>query len=415
MASQLDPYSLIGTTFRGRYLVAGFAGVGRFSAVYRAIDASTERAVALRLLKVRDTLTPSQRTIVLERLRALVRPISEAASRCPSLADVPEVAALITSAGRWMPVIVQTWLEGETLESLLVAERRAGARPWSLASTIDLLTPVADALAFAHSLGFVHGSLSPRNVFVLSRARGCWSAAGIVDLGMAQAFAALQAKDGAFTEPPDAPIQFFAATHGSPEHFMAPGHLEPASDVFALALITGELVTGSSPLGEGDDAQLEAAAIDPVTRPTPRVRQTELGAYVEAVFERALALKAKDRYASVSAFWEALRAASRMTTLRPSASPVRAPLMPARPERADERVPARGPRESQASPRRWQSGMFASPSDEHSPPSGRDRAPSSRGERKVPAEFFDTPPPSSASPATNPLFAGEPREKARAR
>ena len=227
-----------------------------------------------------------------------------------------------------MPVVVQSWVEGETLEGVLVRERIGGVPPRSLARAIDLLTPVADALGYAHARGLAHGSLAPRNLFVRDVAREDWTTVEILDLGLAQALATIQENNLAFSDP--ARLYFFAPTHGSPEHFAGEvASLGPQSDVFALALIVVELVSGVWPLGEGDADVLHRTAIDPVTRPTPRTYGRDLGEYAEAVFARALAVHADDRYASISAFWQALRAASRMTTtLRPSLSSSRIPAFP---------------------------------------------------------------------------------------
>ena len=349
MSSRLDPHALIGTKFRDRYLVEAFAGAGRFSAVYRATDTSTERPVALRLLRVKDTLMPSRQAIIVDRLRSLTRSISEVAAPCPSFADVLEVGRLITSQGRWMPVVVQTWMAGETLETVLARERLAELPPRSLANAIDLLTPVADALGYAHARGLVHGSLSPRTLFVRAAAREGGSGIEILDLGIAQALATTQAWDRAFEEPAYGALHFFAPTYRSPEHFRGdPPALVPASDVFALALIVVELVSGASPPpGDGDDDQFSAAALDPVSLPAFGAHRRILG-YVESVFARALAVRVEDRFASVSAFWEALRAASRMTALRPSSRSSRPPPLPAglaRAESAYDLAPGSGMRD----------------------------------------------------------------------
>jgi serine/threonine protein kinase len=312
LASRSDPYALIGTSFKDRYVALEFTGVGRYAAVYRARDTKTEKPVALRLLKVKDTLTPSRRTIVVEHLRALMRPISEVSRRFALFADVLEVSTMGTAAGRWMPVLVQTWMEGESLEAALVRERRAEMPPRSVARAIDLLTPVADALGYAHARGFTHGCLATRNVFVQGAPKEGFRTAGIGDLGMAQALAQVQERSRAFAEVPDGPTYFFAATHGSPENFAGdrarPG---PTSDVFSLALLVVELVAGVPPLGEGDDAQLATAAMDAATRPTARAHD-RLGTPALTVLERALAVDPASRYATASAFWEALRAAARL-------------------------------------------------------------------------------------------------------
>jgi len=434
VTSRLDPYALVRTTYQGRYDVEAFAGVGRFSAVYRAKDSSDAggRNVCLRILKLKEILSLSQRTIVLDRLSALTRPLTEIAGCSPSLSDLLEVGT-VTSAGRWAPVLVQTWAAGETLENVLGREKGTRLAPRSLVRVIDLLTPVADALGYAHARGLVHGSLSPRTLVVRDPTRDDWEGVTILDLGIARALAGMQEKDRAFADVSGGPLHFFAPSHGSPEQFAGESaHLGPAADVFALALVVAELVSGASPLGEGNDEQLRAAAIDPATRPTPRAHQRELGGYVEAVLSRALAVRASDRHGSVSAFWEALRAASRMTTLRPSSGSVRPPPLPtdlakASRDPSDPEAATSGIRELIGGPlkRRQSSGALSAANAKTGsvppplpaptpPPSTRESRPplSPRGSTPPPG-FFESPPPLSV-PGTNPLFAGEPRERAKA-
>jgi serine/threonine protein kinase len=351
VSPSLDPYALIGTEFRNQYLVEGFAGAGRFSAVYRATDGVTERKVSLRLLNVKPTLAPNRRARVIERLRVLTRPASEVASACPAFADVLDVIPFIASRGaargRWMPAVVQTWLEGETLENVLARER---APRMPIAQAIDLLAPVADALGYAHARGVVHGGLSPRTLFVRAvpelvptGVREQWSAVAIgrhrdstpalspfesiVDLGLAQALARTQDEERPFAEPPFGALHFFAPTYRSPEHHHGDAAaLVPASDVFALALIVAELLSGAAPASE-DDEPVSVSGLGPLAASPFAARSHALG-YVEAVFARALAPRASDRFASVAAFWEALRTAARMTALRPSARSARPPSLP---------------------------------------------------------------------------------------
>jgi serine/threonine-protein kinase len=335
-----DPYSLVGTTVRERFSVDQFVSVGRFSAIYRGTELSTLSPVALRLLRVRENLTPSARQVTVERVRGQLRPVNEIAQHCPAFADVLEVGALITAHGRWLPIVVQSWLDGRTLEAKLAEERLRRTAPRPLPRAMDLLTPVADALAYAHARGAMHGSLAPRNVFL--RTDGLVQ---ITDLGMAQTLSAIQARDRAFVEA-GPPPPCFTPSHGAPEQFDARfGAMGPATDVFALALIVLELVSGRPALGDGDDASLLAAAVNPARRPTPRTLGVELGDHVESVFERALAVRAADRFASVTSFWDALRAASRVmsraTANPPPASsrasspppaPKPAPVLPVKPK-----------------------------------------------------------------------------------
>ena len=341
MSSNLDPYKLVGATLHDRYSIEGFVGLGRFSAVYRGAEVESLRPVAIRVLGVRSTLLRSQRPLVLEHLRELVAPVCGVARECSTFADVLDVGALVGGEDQWVPAVVQLLAEGErrssicrTLQIVLAEERARRPPPRALANALDWMTPVADALTYAHACGLVHGSVAPQAIVVRREAP-----VQLLDLGMVAAFAVVQAKDRAFASAEDIAPFFFEPAYASPEHFAwargAAGEPTSAADVFSLALVLLELLTGRAPLGEGDDARLEAAACDASLRPTPRARGRDLGSYVETVFERALAVRPEDRHASVESFWSALRAASRLT-LRPSrpsipppiAAPAVAPLLP---------------------------------------------------------------------------------------
>ncbi|HEY2513754.1 MAG TPA: serine/threonine-protein kinase, partial [Polyangiaceae bacterium] len=328
--SRLDPYALVGRTFCDRYTLDAFAGIGRYSAVYRATDKETRRPVAIRLLKVRPNLSANERGAVLQRLRALVSATHDLTARCATFAAWSDAAAATTPDGRWMPGLVQSWALGETLEALVVK----GGPPRSFTQTLDWMTPVADALSSAHAVGMVHGSLAARNVLTRSD-----STLEILDLGLVAAMADLQSRQRAFGTPDEGPFSFFVPAYASPEQFSAAsarvglGDLGPAADVFSLALVLVELLTGRPPLGDGDDAQLESASRDPARRPTPRTRGRDLGGSVEAVFERALAVRPADRHRTVESFWTALRAASQLTlraraNTAPPALPADSPTSP---------------------------------------------------------------------------------------
>ncbi len=311
MAARMDPYGVVGTMVGERYSVDYFVGVGRFSVVYRGTQLDTLCPVALKFLKVRHDLEKSARGIILERLVEARSVLGDVARHCATFCEIKDTEALVTADGRWVPFVVQSWLEGVPLESELVNDALHGQRWRTLGEAIDLLAPVADALSYAHARGIIHGGLAPRSLYLRDGSPE-WTVVDVLDLGVAAVLAGAQADVHAFAEDGD-PLLCFAPAYGAPEQFDAGhGEIGPATDVFALALIVAELLIGRAPLGEGDDAQLEAASTDPADRPTPRALGLDLGPYVEAVFARALAVDPRRRYASIAGFWEALRAAHRV-------------------------------------------------------------------------------------------------------
>jgi tetratricopeptide (TPR) repeat protein len=80
--------------------------------------------------------------------------------------------------------------------------------------------------------------------------------------------------------------------------------------VYSLALVLVELLTDKPPLDGDDMPSLMSATLDEEIRPTPTVRGATVAPEVEAIFAKALALHAKDRYRHAGEFWNALLEAS---------------------------------------------------------------------------------------------------------
>src|SRR5262245_19103303 len=105
-------------------------------------------------------------------------------------------------------------------------------------------------------------------------------------------------------------ITSFTPLYGAPEQFdRSKGSTGPWTDVFALALVLTEVVSGCEPMQGDTLVQLAYAASDPSRRPTPRTLGVNVPDGVEAVFLKAVAVKTEDRYQSAGAFWTALKAA----------------------------------------------------------------------------------------------------------
>src|SRR6202035_2721727 len=100
------------------------------------------------------------------------------------------------------------------------------------------------------------------------------------------------------------PLCSFTPGYAAPEQYSSEhGPIGPWTDVFALALVFLELVTGREPVPGVTLDELRARACDPVARPTPRTHHVHVGESVERVLGRALALRPQDRFAHAGDFW----------------------------------------------------------------------------------------------------------------
>jgi serine/threonine protein kinase len=290
-----DPLGLVGETIDRKYRVQAFVEETSLSVVYRAVHRVWRRPVAIKAFKAMNVHDEERNRL----LAAFVREgtlLMELSERCAAICQARDVSSLTTSRGDWVPYMVLEWLDGESLDAMLARERDVGSRPRNVAEAIGLLEPVARALAVAHERGISHRDVKPGNVYVLTS--GC----KLLDFGVAEVVRGFSHEGEVGQE------QSFTPAYGAPEQFLPDyGATGPWTDVFALALVLVELVTGRAPLGTDTVAQMMARACDPRLRPTPRAMGVSIDMGVERVLARALAVHPHDRFANAAELWSTLK------------------------------------------------------------------------------------------------------------
>ena len=155
-----------------------------------------------------------------------------------------------------------------------------------MAQAIALLEPVAEALSLAHTRGIAHRDVKPGNVMIMGDARADGCQIKLLDFGIAKVVQDAQKMAGAFSQT-SGQVTSFTPAYGAPEQFSRThGSTGPWTDVFALALMFSELVSGKDPLVGDDIAQLGFASMDPSRRPTPRTLGAPVTDAVEEVCSR---------------------------------------------------------------------------------------------------------------------------------
>lgn len=208
----MSPAFPSGHLIAGRYRLGELLGVGRTVEVYRAEDTSLHRTVALKVLL--SSLAEH------EEVRRAFRDhiIRSATLSHPHLAQVYDGGQ--ESGAIFM---VTEYLPGRSLEDLLNDGRR-----FSVDEAARLGRDVASALAYAHANGFVHGALSPTKL--LFDAEGHVRVSGTALSGLSRARRERLSVDE---------VRYF-----SPEQAVG-DEPDSHSDVYALALILFEAVTGT--------------------------------------------------------------------------------------------------------------------------------------------------------------------------
>jgi eukaryotic-like serine/threonine-protein kinase len=310
-----DPLGLLGAVVADKYAVQSVVAAGGFAVVYRAMHLIWKRPVALKVFNVGE-LETTQRDRLLEGFVQEGAVLAELSERSAAICQARDIGTITGADGSWVPYMVLEWLEGMTLEAVLVDERRRAMPPRTLAQSVEMLGGAAHALALAHDLGIAHRDVKPGNLFVLGGARSVDCQVKILDFGIAKVLSEAQRLLGGFKNTMAA-VTAFTPAYGAPEQFSRlNGSTGPWTDVFALALILVEMASGREPLPGFDYAELAARAADPAHRPTPRTLGVPVSPEVEAVFDRALAVRPADRYPTVGAFWNALRFALGLPRMR---------------------------------------------------------------------------------------------------
>jgi serine/threonine protein kinase len=305
MAVQADPFEIVGRRIEGKYEVVEVVDQTSFSVVYRATHVVWKRDVAIKAFKVAGDFTEEARSGLLASFIREGALLAELSERCTAICQARDMASFTTEAGQWVPYMVLEWVDGEALDLVLARERSQGSRPRSARGAITLLAPIADALALAHSRGIVHCDVKPGNILLLRECHDGRSHAKLLDFGVAKVL-----RDSRRDAQHAVAGESFTPAYGAPEQWSSEhGAQGPATDVFALALIVVELVTGRDAfLSEGID-DLARESCDPVRRPTPRALGATVSDEVERVLSRALALNPANRFANAQQFWDALEAA----------------------------------------------------------------------------------------------------------
>lgn len=302
-----DP--LVGSVIERRYRLDAVVGEGGFGTVYRGEHLALGVPVAIKVLRLPGWVDEEERMSLVAAFMDEARVLTRL--RHPHIVSALDLGLVPPRTGR--PYLVMEWCGGRSLKDLL-AER--GALP--VAEALAIFAPIVDAMAHAHASGIVHRDLKPANVMMVQGSDGR-VLPRIIDFGVAKLVPAGDTAGSGATHT-DSGSSPFTPAYAAPEQ-LARARTGPWTDVHALGLLLLSLLTGKHPYGHGADAGL--AAVDPV-RPSPRDHGMDVGS-LEAVIERALALKPAARFPDAAALRDALARAARGEALAPASPGVSSP------------------------------------------------------------------------------------------
>ena len=203
----------------GPFLVEHQIGMGFSGPVFRAYDPENELLVAVKAFQL--DITPEQAHTLAEQLNRIAQiGLSEPGIVTPLRAGVEDSVAYLV-------------LDYLAMESLDVAMRHYA--PAATDRTTTLIAQLAGAIDCARAVGALHGALHLRDVFVAQ------DSAQVSGFGVVPALEEIGLR-GPVRRP-----------YAAPERVRG-GDWGPTADIFSLAVIAYELLTGARPLGTGRDA-----------------------------------------------------------------------------------------------------------------------------------------------------------------
>ncbi len=261
------------------YRFEGQLGEGGMGIVYRAVQTSLERPVAVKVLHPYLAANPDFAVRFEREARVMGRVDSE---------YVVRIYAFEQHRGQCY--LVMQLLEGETLA------QRLERGPLPLDQAVREVGDAAQGLAAVHALGTVHRDVKPGNLFLLKNGRTVVSDFGIA--GVDEPVGARRA-----------PLTPAGVVMGTPE-YAAPEQClgrkaGPAADQYALAVVLFELLTGELPYtGTSGEITVAKAGQPPPALSSLRPEYSRL----DPVLARALAQRPEARYGGVLEFHAALQA-----------------------------------------------------------------------------------------------------------
>jgi serine/threonine protein kinase len=274
----------IGLTIDQRWTIRASLGAGGMGQVFLATDEQLlSRQVVVKFLKNQAFQSPYLRNKFKHEMESLIKVRDAGVVEIYGAGTLPD----------GLPYIVMELIEGESLQIVLA---QSGAMPFS--EVADIIQQLGQTLTAVHEVKIIHRDIKPSNIMLNQRERR--NGVKLIDFGIARV------TDSLVAESTEVSHTIGTLIYMSPEQLSGSSKdLMPASDVYSLALVAYEMLTGCRVFEQSSAVHLYKLHEEGV-RIMPQSLRAELPVAAQNVLLKALEFEPARRYQQASEFGDAM-------------------------------------------------------------------------------------------------------------
>lgn len=252
------------------YQILSKLGAGAMATVYKAKQISLDRIVAIKVLPKRMSENPE-----------FVERFYKEGKAAAKLNHPNIVGAVDVGEANGYHYFVMEYVEGET-----VFDRLDKGERYSEAEALQLIIQICRALVHAHTAGFIHRDVKPKNIMITPQ-----GVAKLADMGLARETSDAQAAQA------EAGKAYGTPYYISPEQIRGELDIDARADIYSLGATFYHMVTGRVPFEAATPSAVMHKHLKEELVPPDHIIPS-LSAGVGEIIEVAMAKKRKNRYAS---------------------------------------------------------------------------------------------------------------------
>lgn len=290
----------------GDYTLEELLAVGGMARVYIGVDKKLDRKAAVKVLELTQDWVDD----------TIIQRFEREAKAVAALEHSNIITIYQYGQQEGAYYLAMQYIKGEDLRQSLRGYIRAG-RKMPVDRAIHIMKQVADALDFAHKAGIIHRDIKPSNILLTPDDRAILTDFGLVltntDKTMGTAFG--------------------TPRYIAPEQAVASQQAVAQSDIYSLAVIMYEMLTGGTPFDGDAPMEIALAHVSEIPE-RPSEREPSVPAAADDVLMQALSKDPNDRYPTARAFVDAVESAY-INDDHTNALNINQPAPPAPPPAAD--------------------------------------------------------------------------------